>query len=147
MCCQSVATLDIHRIAERKIKVKQKRLFFIKAVCAFPLHNKLASFCLGDFLPVCVLSLPLWKQNKNQEDEEKRDSTRIGETLQVSVVVLTLIAFFLLFRGGYLLPVDAWLFCGNEGGQQSGNRGSFGIVGLRCVLADDGQADFGLYIQ
>ncbi|MEE3419527.1 MAG: MFS transporter [Lachnospiraceae bacterium] len=44
---------------------------------------------------VCILSLPLWKQNEAQEEEETaKDSAGIAETLKVPGVILTLIAFF-----------------------------------------------------
>lgn len=48
---------------------------------------------------VCILSLPLWKQNAGQEEEESRDSAGIKETLRVPGVVLTLIAFFAYCSG------------------------------------------------
>ena len=45
-------------------------------------------------LLVCIFSLPLWKQNRNQSDDECQDSAGIKETLKVPGVLLTLIAFF-----------------------------------------------------
>ena len=51
-------------------------------------------------LLVCVLSLPLWKQNEQKDaEEENRDSAGIMETLKVPGVVLTLIAFFAYCSG------------------------------------------------
>lgn len=50
-------------------------------------------------LLVCVLSLPLWKQNESQGEEENRNSAGIRETLRVPGVVLTLIAFFAYCSG------------------------------------------------
>ncbi len=48
---------------------------------------------------VCVLSLPLWKQNGGQTEEENHDSAGIKETLKVPGVLLTLIAFFAYCSG------------------------------------------------
>ena len=46
-------------------------------------------------LLVCILSLPLWKQNESKQGEEdNRDSEGIRKTLKVPGVILTLIAFF-----------------------------------------------------
>ncbi len=46
-------------------------------------------------LLVCILSLPLWKQNEQTDaEEENRDSAGIVESLKVPGVILTLIAFF-----------------------------------------------------
>ena len=50
-------------------------------------------------LLVCVLSLPLWKQNGNWAEEENRHSAGIRETLKVPGVLLTLIAFFAYCSG------------------------------------------------
>ena len=50
-------------------------------------------------LAVCVLSLPLWKQNGQQEETENGESAGIAETLKVPGVVLTLIAFFAYCSG------------------------------------------------
>ena len=50
-------------------------------------------------LIVCVLSLPLWKQNESAAEEENRDSAGIKETLKVPGVLLTLIAFFAYCSG------------------------------------------------
>ena len=53
------------------------------------------AFIQMGILLVCILSLPLWKQNENrQEEEDNRDSAGIGQTLKVPGVILTLIAFF-----------------------------------------------------
>lgn len=57
------------------------------------------SYIQMGILLVCVLSLPLWKQNESQAEEENRDSAGIRETLRVPGVVLTLIAFFAYCAG------------------------------------------------
>ena len=43
---------------------------------------------------MCIVSLPLWKQNEGRDEEDNRASAGIKETLKVPGVVLTLIAFF-----------------------------------------------------
>ena len=50
-------------------------------------------------LMVCILSLPLWKKNEQERDEEIADSAGIRETLKVPGVILTLIAFFAYCAG------------------------------------------------
>ena len=50
-------------------------------------------------LLVCILSLPLWKQNESQTTEENHESAGIRETLKASGMVLTLIAFFAYSAG------------------------------------------------
>ena len=50
-------------------------------------------------LLVCVLSLPLWKQNENAAEEKNEDSAGIRETLKVPGVLFTLIAFFAYCSG------------------------------------------------
>ena len=50
-------------------------------------------------LLVCVLSLPLWKQNREPEPSDGRETAGIGETLKVPGVVLTLLAFFAYCSG------------------------------------------------
>lgn len=52
------------------------------------------AFIQAGILLVVILSLPLWKQNETQDEEEMRDSAGIKETLRVPGVLLTLIAFF-----------------------------------------------------
>ena len=48
---------------------------------------------------VCILSIPLWKQNEKKDEEEKRGTAGIGETLKVPGVLLTLFAFFAYCSG------------------------------------------------
>ena len=50
-------------------------------------------------LLVCVLSLPLWKQNEAAAEGENGDSAGIKETLRVPGVLLTLVAFFAYCSG------------------------------------------------
>lgn len=50
-------------------------------------------------LLVCVLSLPLWKQNEAAAEGENGDSAGIRETLRVPGVLLTLVAFFAYCSG------------------------------------------------
>lgn len=50
-------------------------------------------------LLVCILSLPLWKKNDQEQDEEIADSAGIRETMKVPGVVLTLIAFYAYCAG------------------------------------------------
>ena len=57
------------------------------------------SFIQLGILLVCILSLPLWKQNENSEEESAQDSAGIAETLKVPGVLLTLIAFFAYCSG------------------------------------------------
>ncbi len=50
-------------------------------------------------LLVCILSLPLWKIGKEEQDEEIADSAGIRETIKQPGVILTLIAFFAYCSG------------------------------------------------
>ena len=50
-------------------------------------------------LLVCILSLPLWRKNEEERDEEIADSAGIRETLKVPGVILTLIAFYAYCAG------------------------------------------------
>ncbi len=52
------------------------------------------AYLQAGILLVCILSLPLWKQNERQEEQERTESAGITETLRVPGVVPTLIAFF-----------------------------------------------------
>jgi fucose permease len=52
------------------------------------------AFIQMGILMVCIVSLPLWKQNENHGSEAMRDSAGITETIAVPGVLLTLIAFF-----------------------------------------------------
>ena len=57
------------------------------------------AFLQTGILLVCIVSLPLWKQNERREEEENRDSAGIKETMKVPGVLLTLIAFFAYCSG------------------------------------------------
>ncbi len=57
------------------------------------------AYIQAGILLVCILSLPLWKQNESRDEEENKDSAGIGETLRVPGVALTLIAFFAYCAG------------------------------------------------
>ncbi len=58
------------------------------------------SFLQLGIMAVCILSIPLWKQNESPEAEETvKDSAGIAETIKVPGVVLTLISFFAYCSG------------------------------------------------
>lgn len=58
------------------------------------------AFLQMGILLVCIISLPLWKKNDaNNDEEEIRSSAGIRETLSVPGVLLTLIAFFAYCSG------------------------------------------------
>lgn len=50
-------------------------------------------------LLICIISLPLWEKSKKNSDEKSQPSAGITETLKVSGVVLTLVAFFAYCAG------------------------------------------------
>lgn len=80
-------------------------------------------------LLVCILSLPLWKKNENQAEEENRNSAGIKETLKVPGVVLTLIAFFAYCSGEAtcFLWVPSY-FAGTKAGLSDETIASFGSL-------------------
>ena len=57
------------------------------------------SYIQMGILLVCLLSLPLWKQNERSSDGDAEDSAGILEALKEPGVVLTLIAFFAYCSG------------------------------------------------
>ena len=57
------------------------------------------SYIQAGILLVCILSLPLWKQNNSADVEENVNSAGIRETLKVPGVILTLVAFFAYCSG------------------------------------------------
>ena len=57
------------------------------------------SYIQAGILLVCILSLPLWKQNGSADVEENVSSAGIRETLKVPGVILTLVAFFAYCSG------------------------------------------------
>ena len=80
-------------------------------------------------LLVCILSLPLWKKNENQAEEENRNSAGIKETLKVPGVVLTLIAFFAYCSGE--ATCSLWVpsyFAGTKTGLSDETIASFGSL-------------------
>ena len=80
-------------------------------------------------LLVCILSLPLWKKNENQAEEENRNSAGIRETLKVPGVILTLIAFFAYCSGEAtcFLWVPSY-FAGTKAGLSDETIASFGSL-------------------
>ena len=80
-------------------------------------------------LLVCVFSLPLWKQNETQAEEENRDSAGIKETLKVPGVIPTLIAFFAYCAGeatSFLWTPS--YFAGTKAGLSDETIASFGSL-------------------
>ncbi len=56
--------------------------------------------CIQTFiLLVCIISLPLWKKNEGEEENQEQYSAGIMETVKVSGVIFTLIAFFAYCSG------------------------------------------------
>ena len=88
------------------------------------------AFIQMGILLVCILSLPLWKQNEKQEaEEENRNSAGIKETLKVPGVVLTLIAFFAYCSGE--ATCFLWtpsFFAGTKEGLSAETVASFGSL-------------------
>ncbi len=80
-------------------------------------------------LLVCILSLPLWKKNEDQSEEEARNSAGIKEALKVPGVLLTLIAFFAYCSGE--ATCFLWTpsyFAGTKVGLSDGTIASFGSL-------------------
>ena len=80
-------------------------------------------------LLVCIISLPLWKQNEGAGEEEMQNSAGIRETLLVPGVILTLIAFFAYCSGEAtcFLWVPSY-FAGTKAGLTDGTIASFGSL-------------------
>lgn len=57
------------------------------------------AYIQAGILLVCILSLPLWKQNETTAEEKKGDEAGISEALKVPGVLLTLVAFFAYCSG------------------------------------------------
>ena len=87
------------------------------------------SYIQMGILLVCILSLPLWKKNENQAEEENRNSAGILETLKVPGVILTLIAFFAYCSGEAtcFLWVPSY-FAGTKAGLSDETIASFGSL-------------------
>ncbi len=78
---------------------------------------------------VCILSVPLWKQNESREQEDDRGSAGIWETLKVPGVLLTLIAFFAYCSGEATCSLWApSYFAGTRTGLDDGTIASFGSL-------------------
>ena len=80
-------------------------------------------------LIVCIISLPLWKQNESGDEGSAADSAGIRETLKVPGVVLTLIAFFAYCSGE--ATCFLWTpsyFAGTRAGLTDGMVASFGSL-------------------
>lgn len=87
------------------------------------------AYIQAGILLVCVLSLPLWKQNEATAEAENGDSAGIGETLKVPGVLLTLIAFFAYCSGE--ATCSLWTpsyFAGTRAGLSDGTIASFGSL-------------------
>ena len=87
------------------------------------------AFIQAGILLVCILSLPLWKQNEAGGEEENRESAGIKETLKVPGVVLTLAAFFSYCSGE--ATCFLWTpsyFAGTKEGLSDGMIASFGSL-------------------
>ncbi len=80
-------------------------------------------------LLACILSLPLWKKNERQDEEENRNSAGIKEALKVPGVILTLIAFFAYCSGEAtcFLWVPSY-FAGTKTGLSDETIASFGSL-------------------
>ncbi len=87
------------------------------------------SYIQMGILLICILSLPLWKQNESQAEEENRNSAGIRETLRVPGVILTLIAFFAYCSGEAtcFLWVPSY-FAGTKVGLSDETIASFGSL-------------------
>ncbi len=87
------------------------------------------SYIQMGILLVCILSLPLWKKNESQAEEENRNSAGTLETLKVPGVILTLIAFFAYCSGEAtcFLWVPSY-FAGTKAGLSDETIASFGSL-------------------
>ena len=57
------------------------------------------AFVQTAILAIVIISLPLWKGNESEAEEDRQDSARIRESIKVPGVLLTLIAFFAYCSG------------------------------------------------
>ena len=87
------------------------------------------AYVQAGILLVCILSLPLWKQNESRDEEAAKDSAGIIETLRVPGVLLTLIAFFAYCSGEAtcFLWVPSY-FAGTRAGLSDDTIASFGSL-------------------
>ena len=78
---------------------------------------------------VCIISLPLWKTNGKEEEEDHRDSVGIKEALKVPAVIFTLIAFYAYCAGE--ATCFLWTpsyFAGTKSGLSAETIASFGSL-------------------
>ena len=80
-------------------------------------------------LLVCILSLPLWKQNENKTANENESGAGIREALKVPGVILTLVAFFAYCSGEATCFLwTSSYFAGVKQGLSDGLIASFGSL-------------------
>ena len=78
---------------------------------------------------VCIISLPLWKANGKEVEEDHRDSVGIKEALKVPAVIFTLIAFYAYCAGE--ATCFLWTpsyFAGTKSGLSAETIASFGSL-------------------
>ena len=78
---------------------------------------------------VCIISLPLWKTNGKEVEEDHRDSVGIKEALKVPAVIFTLIAFYAYCAGE--ATCFLWTpsyFAGTKSGLSAETIASFGSL-------------------
>ena len=78
---------------------------------------------------VCIISLPLWKTNGKEEEEDHSDSVGIKEALKVPAVIFTLIAFYAYCAGEATCVL--WTpsyFAGTKSGLSAETIASFGSL-------------------
>ena len=78
---------------------------------------------------VCIISLPLWKTNGKEEEEDHSDSVGIKEALKVPAVIFTLIAFYAYCAGetSCFLWTPSY-FAGTKSGLSAETIASFGSL-------------------
>ncbi len=87
------------------------------------------AFLQMGILLVCILSLPLWKKNDQQDDADPRESAGIGETLKRPGVLLTLIAFYAYCAGEQTCFLwTSSYFAGTKAGLSKEMVASFGSL-------------------
>ena len=78
---------------------------------------------------VCIISLPLWKTNGKEEEEDHSDSVGIKEALKMPAVIFTLIAFYAYCAGE--ATCFLWTpsyFAGTKSGLSAETIASFGSL-------------------